>query len=93
MFTGSIKKPEQWITCRFQGNQKMTFAGSTEPCAHVTVMSIGNLGNDENIRIASEVGDFIESELGIPKNRAYIRFDDAPKYEVGWNGTTFGTIL
>ena len=85
----------------------MTFAGSTEPCAHVTVMSIGNLGNDENIRIASEVsiwieisnkqwiqvGDFIESELGIPKNRAYIRFDDAPKYEVGWNGTTFGTIL
>ena len=32
----------------------MAFAGSTEPCAHVTVMSIGNLGNEINIRIASE---------------------------------------
>jgi len=35
----------------------MTFAGSTEPCAHVTVMSIGNLGNENQLRISAEVRD------------------------------------
>ena len=108
-FTDSIKKPEQWITIHFVGDQKMSFAGSVEPCAQIYVMSIGNLGVDENQRISAEVlrtyrilnsywlisqiAGFIEENLGIPKNRAYIEFNDAPKDVVGWNGTTFQTIL
>ena len=54
-FTDSIKKPEQWITIHFLGDQKMSFAGSVEPCAQIYVMSIGNLGVDENQRISAEV--------------------------------------
>jgi len=92
-FTDSIKKPEQWVTVHFVGDQKMSFAGSVEPCAQIYVMSIGNLGIDENQRISTEIAEFIEDNLGVPKSRAYIEFNDAPKDVVGWNGTTFQTIL
>ena len=54
-FTDSIKKPEQWVTVHFVGDEKMSFAGSVEPCAQIYVMSIGNLGIDENQRISTEV--------------------------------------
>ena len=54
-FTSSIKKPEKWITTHFLGDQKMTFSGTTDPCAHVYIMSIGNLGTQENLRISAEV--------------------------------------
>jgi len=92
-FTDSIKKPEKWITTHFLGDQKMTFSGTTDPCAHVYIMSIGNLGTQENLRISAEISGFLETELGIPKDRAYIVFEDVKKDVVGWNGTTFETIL
>ena len=40
-----------------------------------------------------QIAGFIEENLGIKRNRAYIEFNDAPKDVVGWNGTTFQTIL
>ena len=41
----------------------------------------------------SQIAGFIQENLGIAKNRAYIEFNDAPKDVVGWNATTFQTIL
>ena len=62
-FTSSIKKPEKWITTHFLGDQKMTFSGTTDPCAHVYIMSIGNLGTQENLRISAEVIS-LENKVG-----------------------------
>jgi len=93
MFTAAIKKPEQWVCVHFVPDQKMIFAGSTENCAQAEIMSIGNLGDEDNIRITKTVQEFLAENFGIPANRTYIQFKDAPKGEVGWNNTTFGTIL
>jgi len=56
-------------------------------------MSIGNLGEEDNIRISVEVLKFLAENFSIPSDRTYIQFKDAPPSEVGWNNTTFGTIL
>lgn len=107
VFTDAIKKDKKW--CVFPKNnfvllfrcvvhivpdQKMVGHGrTTDPCALVNIMSIGNLGADENIRISGQIQGFLEEQLGIAKERNYIRFDDAPAKEVGWSGSTFGPIL
>ena len=57
------------------------------------IMSIGQLGVEENIRISKTVQDFLAETFGIPADRTYIQFKDAPAAEVGYNSTTFKTIL
>ena len=80
-FTDSIKKPEQWITIHFLGDQKMSFAGSVEPCAQIYVMSIGNLGVDENQRISAEVSTNKSSCLNFCNNfMMFILFSDRRFY-------------
>ena len=56
-------------------------------------MSIGHLGEEDNIRIAKQVQDFLAETFQMPADRTYIQFKDAPRGEVGWSGTTFATII
>jgi len=91
VFTDAIKKDKKWCVVHIVPDQKMVGHGRTsDPCALVNIMSIGNLGADENIRISGQIQGFLEEQLAISKERNYIRFDDAPAKEVGWNGSTFG---
>ena len=94
VFTDAIKKDKKWCVVHIVPDQKMVGHGrTTDPCALVNIMSIGNLGADENIRISGQIQGFLEEQLGVSKERNYIWFDDAPAKEVGWNGSTFGPIL
>jgi phenylpyruvate tautomerase len=68
------------------------FGGSEEPCAYVSLMSIGQLGVEENKRHSKAIMDELE-KLGIPSSRVYIYFQDALPFEVGFNKTTFADIL
>ena len=54
MFSEAIKKPEKWCCVHIVPDQKMIFAGSRDPCAQIWIMSIGNLGPEDNIRITKE---------------------------------------
>ena len=56
-------------------------------------MSIGHLGEEDNIRVAKQVQDFLAGTFQISADRTYIQFKDAPRGEVGWTGTTFATII
>jgi len=83
-----LGKPESYVTVRLVPDQIMCHGGSTEPCGSLQVFSIGALGKKNNDH-SKAIGEFIESKLGIPKDRFYITFMDIPRGDCGYGGTTF----
>ena len=59
----------QYISVCVQAQQMMTFGGTTDPCALIEVMSIGNLGVEENKVLSKIIFDFIKEKLGIEGTR------------------------
>ena len=98
-------KPEQYLVvqvirvlgllvCLFYGCQvipdvAMVFGGSDEPCANAFFMCIGKMGAEENKVHAANLFPVISKHLGVPQDRFYILFRDAPAHEVAWKATTF----
>lgn len=47
----------------------MVWGGTSDPCGHALLMSIGQLGVAENKKHSKVISDHLEKHLGIPKNR------------------------
>ena len=60
-----------------------------EPCAQVTLYSMGKTGAVENIIIAKKLTPVISRALGLQEDRFKITFVDKANHEVAWQGTTF----
>ncbi|CAH1647354.1 unnamed protein product [Spodoptera littoralis] len=66
----TVKKPAHLFICMVSSDCSLSFGGnSTDPSAVATLESIGNFGVEENRLIAKEVTEFIEKELGIPRDK------------------------
>lgn len=74
-------------------DQLMVFGGTDEPCGQAFLMSIGQLGQKENIAHSKGIFEKISKSLGIPPTRMYITFHDEKAMNVGYNGTTFHEIF
>jgi len=68
-------------------DQIMVHGTGEGPCAQATVMSIGKLGETENIRHSKALADKV-AEIGVPSTRFYITFYDTLSFNVGVAGTT-----
>ncbi len=68
-------------------DQLMVHGTEEGPCAQATLMSIGKLGEEANIRHSKALADKV-SEIGVPSNRFYVTFYDTLPYNVGVRGTT-----
>jgi len=84
-----LGKPESYVMTAFEGDVPMTFGGSTDPVCYIEIKSVGTMGTKTQA-MSQEFCTKVESALGVPKNRTYIEFADAPGSMWGWNGTTFG---
>ena len=86
----NIQKPEKWVMVRINANQSMSYSGTTEPCAFVRLVSIGNLGEARNKVISQNLCSLLKDTLQISPDRVYIDFKDVEKrYMFGWNSGTF----
>jgi phenylpyruvate tautomerase PptA (4-oxalocrotonate tautomerase family) len=85
-----IGKPEQYVMAAVQDNVAMTLGGTTEPCALVTVKSIGGLNRDVNQALAREVSGILQQDLGITDDRIYCVFEERPASHWAWKSNTFG---
>lgn len=92
VFQVAIGKPMQFVQVIVEPDVLMSFGGSTDPCASITITSVGKLGVEENKAISKVIYDLLDTKLGIPDNRAYITFFDKPKSEVGFMHTTLHEI-
>ena len=80
-------KPENYVMTLIKLDNRMTFAGSDEPCCFMQVKSIGSLNPSSMSR---SLCDLIASKTNIEMNRVYIEFIDVKSSNWGFNGSTFG---
>ncbi len=83
-----LGKPESYVMTAFEDDVPMTFAGTTDPVCYMEIKSIG-LPSDQTKTLSQDFCQKINQVLGVPINRIYIEFADAPRNMWGWNGTTF----
>ena len=70
-----------------------TGSEANKPVANVSLMSIGDLGLDENKKHSAVLFPILMKHLGVDGQRAFIRFIDAKSQDVGFDGTTFHELL
>lgn len=83
-----LGKPERYVMVSVEENPAMMFAGSDAPLAYLELKSIG-LPQSETAEFSATLSEMIENQLGLPADRIYIEFADAPRSMWGWNGGTF----
>jgi phenylpyruvate tautomerase len=83
-----LGKPEAYVMVTVETNTAMQFAGSDEPLAYLELKSIG-LPKTITASASRALCDLVAGETGVPANRIYIEFSDAPRQMWGWNGATF----
>ena len=66
----------------------MLFGAKDDPCAYLELKSIG-LPGDHTASLSLSLCGLITEELGIPTDRIYIEFANAPRHMWGWNNSTF----
>lgn len=84
-----LGKPEQYVMVALKQEVPMLFAGSDAPLAYLELKSIG-LQAERTKEFAQAFCHFVSTELGIPGDRVYVKFNDAQRSMWGWNGDTFG---
>jgi phenylpyruvate tautomerase len=89
LFTATLlNKPEKWIMVSIYQGVAMMFDGSAEPVAYVELKSI-SLTPDSCAALSKSLCEFLNAELGVSPERAYVEFWNINGKMFGWNGGTF----
>lgn len=81
-------KDESWLMLSFEDNARMWFKGENDkPCAMVEIKIFGKTEPEYYEKLTAVVCDIFSSELLIPKDRIYVKYDEC--FNWGWNGSNF----
>jgi len=83
-----LGKPERYVMVSIEENPAMLFGGSDAPLAYLELKSIG-LPETKTGDFSAALTILLDRHLGLPADRIYIEFADAPRAMWGWNGGTF----
>ena len=83
-----LSKPERYVMISIEENPAMLFGGSDDPLAYLELKSIG-LPDTKTGEFSAALVALLDRHLGLPADRVYIEFADAPRAMWGWNGGTF----
>jgi len=84
----ALGKPEGYVMVAVEPGVTMSFAGSPDPTAYLELKSIG-LAESQTADLSQMLCAMMQEKLGVPQDRTYIEFADAPRKMFGWNGGTF----
>ena len=85
---GMLGKPERYVMVSIEHNPAMLFGGTDAPLAYLELKSNG-LPESKSADCSGALASLLNDELGLPAERIYIEFTDAPRTMWGWNGGTF----
>ena len=80
-------KTENWIMTSIDDDSFMTFAGSDEPTAMITLKTFGQPAQKYYDMVTEKFCAAVSSMLGIREDRIYI--SNEPSQHWGWNGGNF----
>uniref|UniRef100_A0A2K6UL10 D-dopachrome decarboxylase n=2 Tax=Saimiri boliviensis TaxID=27679 RepID=A0A2K6UL10_SAIBB len=83
-----LGKPADRVNVTVRPGLAMALNGSTEPCAQLSVSSIGVVGTAEDNRSHSaRFFEFLTKELSLDQDRIVIRFFPLEPWQIGKKGT------
>lgn len=88
-----LGKPASYVAVHVKPDQDISFGNETNPAALCDLMSIGAISTETNKTFSKEFCGLLESQLKISPSRVYITFNDFNKANVGFNGTTFHSLM
>jgi len=88
-----FQKPESYMLVFVTYNENLVFGGTFKPAFFLRIDCLDQINPTLNKEYSLEFSRYIEEKLKIPKDRGYIAFCDPGRAYVGYNGTTFETIL
>ena len=78
-------KSENWLMVGFEDGCDLYFQGNKDgESAFVDVSVFGGVSRSVSNSLTGAICDILESELSIPKNRIYIKYQEIENW--GWNG-------
>lgn len=81
-------KSEGWLMLGFEDSCHLYFKGSNElPSAFIEVKLFGKASADAYERLTAELTEIVSSELGIPSDRIYVKYEEVSCW--GFNGRNF----
>lgn len=80
-------KTENWVMTSIDDEAVMTFAGTDEPCALITLKTYGEPAPKYYDMVTRGFTDTMSKMLGIRPDRIYV--DHEPIEHWGWNGENF----
>jgi phenylpyruvate tautomerase PptA (4-oxalocrotonate tautomerase family) len=83
-----LEKPESFVMIALQPDTTMMFAGSDDPVAFLELKSVGLPGRKTKT-LCQALCALVEGQLGISKDRVYVKFIDVNHGMWGWKGDTF----
>ena len=84
-----VGKPEAYVMISVHDGVKMSFGGKADPCALLTLKSLG-LQAAQCKQLSAVLCEFMGDKLSIPADRIYVEMDTHDRGMFGWNGSTFG---
>lgn len=82
----TIEKSENWLMVGFEDSYDLYFQGNrSEESAFIEVSIYGKASSSAFNALTRVICDIFESELSIPKNRIYVKYQEIPDW--GWNGS------
>ena len=69
-----LNKPKEFCSVHLAGDQNMTFGGSNEPTAWLSIVSISNMGPEENKMYSNSIMIELEEYLGISPSRVSVKY-------------------
>lgn len=79
-------KSEHWLMVGFEDEYDLYFQGNRDgESAFVEVSVFGSISASVSNNLTGKICEILEGELGIPKNRIYVKYQDVKNW--GWNGS------
>ena len=80
-------KPEHVIMVTIRPGMPYVFGGLGDPAAYVRIKAV-SLERGKCPEFSKKVCDFLENEIGVPRDRVFIEFVDIDPKIFGFNGNT-----
>ena len=83
-----LQKSEDYVMVAIESGRMMTFGGSEEPCAYLTLKSLG-LEQAQTPALSERLCAYLSEKLDVLPDRIYVEFSSPSRAMWGWNGRTF----
>ncbi|KAG8787573.1 hypothetical protein FRC15_008929 [Serendipita sp. 397] len=86
-----LGKPESYMSASYTHNSSLIFAGTTDPCFQIRLISIG-LTVEKCPEVSRALSEILKNLIGLDSSRGYMQLTDPTAERTGYSSTTFGEL-